>query len=311
MHEKIEQIINHKLAIPVAIGAISAGVGVSTGYVFGLRRGYQKAWNEVVDLFDRDEEERHIPGEPVEAEVTLDEPPRIVIDADEYEAVKERWESEDIAASEQIISERTLDPDEVRRATEEIALAHTAAVERTYPQAVLDAAEQAGVTPQQMAEDVQRVERALERDSIKLGELVEESPEPVPTNIFANTGEGWDYEAELLAREGQTIFVIHADEYNAQEEDYAQITLTYYEGDDLMADDNNDMVTNHERTVGELRFGHGSNDPNLCYIRNVEREADYEVLRHTGKFTEEVMGLDIESVRAQTRIHRMREDRDT
>ncbi len=305
MHEKIEQIIKHKLAIPVAIGAISAGVGVSTGYVFGLRRGYQKAWNEVVDLFDRDEEERHIPGEPVEAEVTLDEPPRIVIDADEYEAVKERWESEDIAAGEQIISERTLDPDEVRRATEEIALAHTAAVERTYPQFVVDAAAEAGVTPEQMADDLQRVRNAADL----AGPLV--APLPIETNIFANTGDGWDYEAELLAREGQTIFVIHADEYNAQEEDYTQITLTYYEGDDLMADENNEMVTNHERTVGKLRFGHGSNDPNLCYIRNVEREADYEILRHTGKFTEEVMGLEFESERAQTRIHRMREDRDT
>ena len=46
--------------------------------------------------------------------------------------------------------------------------------------------------------------------------------------------------------------------------------------------------------VGDLRFGHGSNDPNVVYIRNDRLKAEYEVLLNSGSYQEEILGQKFE-----------------
>ena len=41
-----------------------------------------------------------------------------------------------------------------------------------------------------------------------------------------------------------------------------------------------------------MKFGHGSDDPLVVYIRNHQNKAEYEILRESGSFQVEVMGLD-------------------
>lgn len=113
-------------------------------------------------------------------------------------------------------------------------------------------------------------------------------------NIFAGSDEEWDYDKELMSR-GTDPYVIHVDEFVADEMGFDQRTYTYYAEDNILADDNDIPVYNHANVVGPLRFGHGSKDPSLVYIRNEKTQSEYEIIRHTGSFAVEVRGLEIES----------------
>jgi len=135
-----------------------------------------------------------------------------------------------------------------------------------------------------------------------------QEPDIVATTEFAHD-EGWDYDTEVAKRNSNHPYVIHYDEYFANEmEDagYLQMALTYYAEDDILADQNDTPVYNHTDIVGNLEdqapgvpnviFGHGSKgDPNTVYIRNDKRKAEYEINRDSGGFAQAVMGLDLEN----------------
>lgn len=102
----------------------------------------------------------------------------------------------------------------------------------------------------------------------------------------------WDLEAEQAKRSEDAPYVIHVDERN--EDEYTQTTMTYYEGDDVLCDSGDRVVTEVDNVVGIEnmdRFGHGSTDPNIVYIRNEALAVDIEVVKSEGTYEEEVLGL--------------------
>lgn len=109
-------------------------------------------------------------------------------------------------------------------------------------------------------------------------------------NVFANPNSTWNYDDELSQRSKELPYVIHIEEFVENSMDYRQETLTYYEGDNIMADASDTCVYNHNGLMGELKFGHGSNDPNVVYIRNEGIHMEWEILRHTGHYSIEVLG---------------------
>lgn len=116
--------------------------------------------------------------------------------------------------------------------------------------------------------------------------------EGVVVNIFDNgNGDEWDYKKEIENRDRSHPYTIHVDEFVADEMGWdSQSTLTWYEGDSILCDSQDRPIYNHHEVVGELKFGHGSNDPNVVYIRNERLQAEYEVLRDTGSYEEVVLG---------------------
>jgi hypothetical protein len=60
-----------------------------------------------------------------------------------------------------------------------------------------------------------------------------------------------------------------------------KLRLKLFRGD-LVGDDN-------------LRFGYGSNDSNMVYVRNPRIEMDMEIVRSQGTYTKEVLGFDDEA----------------
>jgi hypothetical protein len=129
-------------------------------------------------------------------------------------------------------------------------------------------------------------------DYAALSKPIETTPEPSPVvNVFLNENEDWDYDAELSTRNGEVPYIISQDEFVADEMGFKQDTVTYYVGDDIMADPMDTPIYNYSALMGDLRFGHGSKDPNVVYIRNEKMHIEWEVLRHTGHFSVEVMGL--------------------
>lgn len=118
---------------------------------------------------------------------------------------------------------------------------------------------------------------------------------PVHRNAFAGNDADWNYPEEARNRTTELPYIIHKDEFYADEKDYSQLTLTYYAGDNIMVDDDESPIYNHERIVGPLRFGHGSGDPKVFYVRNDRMKAEYEILEDQGLYSVEVLGLEIEN----------------
>lgn len=127
---------------------------------------------------------------------------------------------------------------------------------------------------------------------------LEPATETETRNIFVDgkplVDDDWDAEAEEARRNPAFPYVITHDEFMENNYEHPQHSLTYYAGDDVLVDERDEMIDDIESLIGTdnlTRFGSGSRDPNIVYIRNEKREADFEVALSKGKFSEEVMGL--------------------
>lgn len=90
-------------------------------------------------------------------------------------------------------------------------------------------------------------------------------------------------------------YVISLEEWLEQEGEHDQISVTWYEGDRVMADERDEPVETVELLFGFENlecFGLGSEDDNVVLIRNKLTKTDFEVSRSTGKYAHEVLGLE-------------------
>lgn len=145
-------------------------------------------------------------------------------------------------------------------------------------------------------------------NGVVVGIVQEEEPPVGPEvhNIFAGSIPGWDYSIEVPLRKDNAPYIISVDEFMADEFSFHQTSLVYYAGDDILCDEKNIPIYNYKTVVGDLRFGHGSNDPTLVYIRNHENRAEYEVQRNDGHYAHEVLGYEYESEAEQDEIRHSR-----
>lgn len=114
-------------------------------------------------------------------------------------------------------------------------------------------------------------------------------------NIFTTSDPELPSEDELRNRTEEAPYVITKDEFLTNETGYTQVTLTYYEGDEVLADDQDQSVPDLDALVGDnnvpAKFGWRSKDPNIVYVRNDAMDIEFEILRSTGKYSEEVAGF--------------------
>lgn len=126
-------------------------------------------------------------------------------------------------------------------------------------------------------------------------EPVDEQEAAELKNVFESdkdADEGWDYEHETNMRTPDKPYVIHYDERS--ETNYSEATFVYYAGDDVLCDARDNVVEDKDKIVGEenlTKFGHGSNDKNVVYVRNDVLAADFEIVRHEGDYAEVVHGF--------------------
>jgi hypothetical protein len=141
---------------------------------------------------------------------------------------------------------------------------------------------------------VSALQLVVNRDEDPEEETVE-SQASVISNIFDGemATDGWDVDAELASRSVEAPYIIHVEEFINDERGFSQTTLTYYQGDDILCDDRDTPI--YDRSiVGELKFGHGSNDRNVVYIRNEKLRGEYEVLLDHGSYQHEVLGQHVD-----------------
>lgn len=92
-------------------------------------------------------------------------------------------------------------------------------------------------------------------------------------------------------------YVITLDEFMEDDEmldePFAKVCIVYYEADDTLADEQDNIIPDVEMTVGKqnlTRFGLGSRDENIVYVRNWRHMIDYEIAREEGSYTRMVLG---------------------
>lgn len=126
--------------------------------------------------------------------------------------------------------------------------------------------------------------------------FIVEIPEPIEVNVFeeAKPSTSWDYSVEVKNRDETKPYVIHVDEFTQSERDYDQTTLTYFVGDDILCDERDSVVDDPDMLVGFdnlYKFGHGSNDANVVYVRNPLLSLDIEIIKSEGNYAAEVHGF--------------------
>lgn len=80
-------------------------------------------------------------------------------------------------------------------------------------------------------------------------------------------------------------------EYIAPEEtwerDYPTLSLTYFEGDGVLANDDGKIIDNVDELVGEDFASHfGEYEDDSVYVRNEKMKVQYEILRDYGSYSE-------------------------
>lgn len=92
--------------------------------------------------------------------------------------------------------------------------------------------------------------------------------------------------------------VISQEEYYNSEKDgvYEFSSLTYYEADDTLVDEQDKMIDSISDLIGDglEHFGDQSNDKDMVYIRNDMYGSMYEVFRNHGYYQEIVLGLTVD-----------------
>lgn len=136
------------------------------------------------------------------------------------------------------------------------------------------------------------------------GEDRKPESDPVAQNAFEEFGDDnrnpdeWDWHKERSRRSPNRPYVIHIDERD-ERDTYDGVTWTYFEADDVLCNERDEIVDaeDREKVVGASnleKFGHGSGDPEVVYIRNDRLEMIIEVSRSLNSYAEEVHGLEPE-----------------
>lgn len=170
------------------------------------------------------------------------------------------------------------------------------------------------------AKEVARQERDEKPDLNKVVEDLGYKPPPVPepdkplatevveSNIFEGQTETvWNYDKEVASRNPAQPYVLHREEFQTGDAGHDQSTLTYFAGDDVLCDERDTPVDNRDAMVGDEnleKFGHGSEDPNVVYIRNEPLGIDFEIVRSAGKFAQEVHGFSEDELQHSERRRR-------
>jgi hypothetical protein len=159
-------------------------------------------------------------------------------------------------------------------------------------------------TPGDLAAEVAEKNPGFVLDEEKLAEakdLIEENQYgeteglvPVARNVFTDFADNstWDPDAEEAQRDPAVPYVISADEFFENAPDYIQDQVTYFAGDGVLADTSDKPLD--DSVVGEdnlRKFGHGSKDPNVVYVRNEPMGLDLEVSYAEGTYAEQVHGF--------------------
>ena len=81
------------------------------------------------------------------------------------------------------------------------------------------------------------------------------------------------------------IYYITADEFG-ENEDYDNITLTYFVEDDILADEDDSIISSPNDLVGDFKPHFGEEEEDVVYVKNDEVKCYFEVIKDLRKYDE-------------------------
>jgi hypothetical protein len=121
----------------------------------------------------------------------------------------------------------------------------------------------------------------------------------------------FDWEKELPKRTMDEPYVITVDEFNLEESEYDKISLEYYEKEDVVLADRMEPMDDVDLLIGNenlTKFGYGSKDPRIVYVRNDNLETDWEIRIMQGSYVADVLGYVEHSDKVKTPKFRREEE---
>lgn len=105
----------------------------------------------------------------------------------------------------------------------------------------------------------------------------------------------WDYEYETGNRVPEIPYNLHRDEWDMPTSN-SKVSFAYYEDDDVLVDDGDSIIGDKYMLIGEdtLRFGHGTGDPHIAFVRNELLSMDFEITLVRDSYSRAVLGLEPE-----------------
>lgn len=136
--------------------------------------------------------------------------------------------------------------------------------------------------------DVHMADREYPEDGFDESEMNDEEQDAYLDSLAEN--QRIEQEMETARESGKYPYIIERGEYCNGKQWYEKLDYVYYEGDDILADDKDEVIEGPEYLVGsrfrEL-FGRDADDPDVLYIRNEQRGADFEICRVTRCYGDE------------------------
>ena len=121
------------------------------------------------------------------------------------------------------------------------------------------------------------------------------APKPDPATLLETSGK---FITPTPIKPGP--FVITSEEFNDSEVGFNQVSLTYFAGDEILADEDDSPILEVEETVGDA-LEHFDENENVVFVRNTRIDLDFEITRSFGKYGEEVAGLGEEPKHSDSR----------
>lgn len=111
-------------------------------------------------------------------------------------------------------------------------------------------------------------------------------------SIFDSSDPTWDYDVEIQDRDGRDVYVISREEFTQSDAGYDSVTCAYFAKDGILVDSEDEPVEDEEERVGNAltRFGQGSGNPSIVYVRNNILELDLEIVKNEDSYSEAVFG---------------------
>ncbi len=300
MKEQLNALLQKRWTLPTATGVVGVGVGTLVGYML-TKKQYDRIEAEIAR---------------VDAETdqyTLDfRDAALAAEVEKRVAVELERRMPHILRQLEYSTETEVDEDALQALREDhpASRSNVRQIRPIGPDTVIGRTVDVRETPEGI-----EVEGTLTQDGVRVMHRVEENERRAAvrrtTSIFDGAGDEWDYKTEIENRNPERPYVIHVDEYMTDEMGWdSQSTLTWYDKDQILCDSHDHPIHNPNVIVGmPIRFGHGSNDPNVVYVRNEVLKAEYEILRDSGSYQEIVLGEQLEAAAESEHLrhsHQMR-----
>lgn len=134
-------------------------------------------------------------------------------------------------------------------------------------------------------------DEVVSEEEIVVGNIYDRQETPVGREVTHPLMVNYDREGLQKARKP---YLISSEEFMTTETEWDKLSITYYEDDDVLADENDKPIDNIDYLVGEKHldyFGIDSGDKNIVFIRNGNISSDIEITRNLGAYTEIVLGV--------------------